>query len=368
MRSRERLTRFFKGESVDRPPIWLLFPYHKVDYYADVYNNPHYREILAKVEEHDVDIFNRRNFDTGFCFNASKELEVEIVEERNGRDVVYHQVVRAQGREFEKSYTYRNGLTMTLKHFVESVEDLEAILTLPYEPPRPSLDFFFADREELGDRGLMMADPGDAVATVYHLCGPENFSLWSILEPERLQRALDEVHQRVMHFYRYLLEGGIGPVFFAVGAEFAGPPMIAPRDFWPIAGQRFKEMVDLVHSYGCFFILHYHGNIKQVLPRIREIGPDGVHTIEAPPVGDCTISEAREILGSEIALIGNVQYDDLRRLTPDEITKMVYSCLEEGAGGRFILSPTAGPYEEVISEGMIRNYIAFIEAGVEGGK
>ena len=151
MRSRERLTRFFKGESVDRPPIWLLFPYHKVDYYADVYNNPHYREILAKVEEHDVDIFNRRNFDTGLCFNASKELEVEIVEERNGRDVVYHQVVRAQGREFEKSYTYRNGLTMTLKHFVESVEDLEAILTLPYEPPRPSLDFF-ADPEEL-DRG-----------------------------------------------------------------------------------------------------------------------------------------------------------------------------------------------------------------------
>ena len=89
------------------------------------------------MEEHDVDIFNRRNFDTGFCFNASKELEVEIVEERNGRDVVYHQVVRAQGREFEKSYVpqWTDHDSQTLRG---ERGGPEAILTLPYEPPRPS--------------------------------------------------------------------------------------------------------------------------------------------------------------------------------------------------------------------------------------
>lgn len=224
MKSRERLTRFFWGEPIDRPPIWLLFPFHRVSYYTDVYNNPYYREILAKVEEHNVDIFNRRNFDTGFCFNTSPELEVHTVREEQAGEVVYHTIVRAGGKEFRKSYTFRNGLNMTRKYFAESIDELEAILKLPYQAPRPSLDFFFADREELGDRGLMMADPGDAVAAVYHLCGPENFALWSILERERLQWALDEVHGRVMEFYRYLLDGGIGPVFLPWGLNLPAHP------------------------------------------------------------------------------------------------------------------------------------------------
>lgn len=98
---------------------------------------------------------------------------------------------------------------------------------------------------------------------------------------------------------------------------------------------------------------------------MKQIGPDALHTIEAPPVGNCTIAQAREKLGDMI-LIGNVQYDDLAHQSREEIEAQVRVAVAEG-GERFILSPTAGPYEDVISDKMVDNYIAFIEAGMRYG-
>ena len=37
-------------------------------------------------------------------------------------------------------------------------------------------------------------------------------------------------------------------------------------------------------------------------------------------------------------------------------------------GGRFILSPSAGPYENFINQKAIENYKAFIDAGIKFGK
>jgi hypothetical protein len=52
----------------------------------------------------------------------------------------------------------------------------------------------------------------------------------------------------------------------------------------------------------------------------------------------------------------------------EEIEEMVKQTIEEGKSGRFILSPSAGPYEEHINDKMIENYIAFVDAGVKYGR
>ena len=54
----------------------------------------------------------------------------------------------------------------------------------------------------------------------------------------------------------------------------------------------------------------FFGQLYDILDGIREINPDGLHTIEAPPFGNCTLSQAREVLGDMI-LIRNIQYSDL---------------------------------------------------------
>jgi hypothetical protein len=365
MDSRQRWIRFFEGKSTDRVPIWLLFPFHPVDYYVDVYRNPSYEEILASVAKHNIDILNRRNFHTGFCFNASPDIRNYKRERLEGGKTLVDEVIECGDQTFVR--TFRPDVGVQLKGYVDSVEDFDRILSLPYEPPRPNLTWFFEEERELGTKGLMMVDAGDATAVLYHLCTPEQYSLWSLTERKALCQFLDALHERVADFYRYLLDAGVGPVFFAVGAEFAGPPLVSPTNFWDFAGKYLAHLVELVHSKGCKFILHYHGKIRKVLPYIKQIAPDAVHTIEAPPVGDCTIWEAREILGEQIALVGNVQYDDLLRRSPEEIRTMVKNIIAEDDIGRLVVSPTAGPYEETISPRVIENYLEFIKAGVEFG-
>jgi uroporphyrinogen-III decarboxylase len=95
------------------------------------------------------------------------------------------------------------------------------------------------------------------------------------------------------------------------------------------------------------------------------MAPDGLHTIEAPPTGNCTHEEAYAVTGDKITLIGNVQYDLFRSLTPGQMKQEVRNVVREVNGRRFILSPSAGPYEQVISPQMVANYMAFLDAAAE---
>lgn len=113
-------------------------------------------------------------------------------------------------------------------------------------------------------------------------------------------------------------------------------------------------------------ILHYHGQLYDILDGIQYINPDALHTVEAPPVGNCTLKQARERLGDMI-LIGNIQYDNLVHCEAAEIKAQVKAAIREGGPRNFILSPTAGPYETNITPQTVANYLVFIEAGIKYG-
>lgn len=364
--SRERLTRLFQGKEIDRIPIWLLAPYHKVDYYADIYNLPCYRPIVERIEEY-CDTFDRRNFDTGFCYSASPEIVRTRETRRENGALIREEMVSCRDLVLTKSISTGPDGTK-VKFFVEEIEDLRHILEMPYLPVEPDTSAYLAEKAELGERGLMMIDIGDPLQPLYHLMSAENFSIFSVTEYDAILEFTDEMYRRVMSLYKFLLERNVGEVFFIVGAEFAGPPLVSPAKFNEMSARYVKGIVDLIRAYGKWSIVHYHGNLRRILGGMRAIDPDGLHTVEAPPIGDCTISQAREVLGEKTILIGNIQYEDLARREPEEIEAMVRAAVEEGKSGRFILSPTAGPYEPEIGEKHIRNYLAFIEAGIRYGK
>lgn len=367
MNSKERLTRLFAAEEIDRVPVWLLYPYHSVDYYVDVYQEQSHKKIVA-VKERYTDIFDRRNFPTGFCLSTSPDIRIDVEEEKEDGKTIRKTKVSYKDIELTgKVVDSGEGGASRIEYLVKDIEDLEKILEMPYQPPLPDLTQFFKEKEELGDRGLMMASTGDPLGILYHLCKIEDFAIWTLTEKDKLINFLDVMYERYLDFYDYLLENGVGTVYFIVGAEFAGPPVVSPANFNDLCTRYVKGIVDKIRSYGMYSIVHYHGLLKDILHGMKEINPDALHTIEAPPVGNCTISQAREVLGDMI-LIGNIQYDDLRSKTPDQIEEMVKEVLEEGKSGRFILSPTAGPYEKELSPRMQENYLRFMKAGVKYGK
>jgi uroporphyrinogen-III decarboxylase len=363
---RERLTRLFNGEEIDRVPIWLLAPYHRLECYADIYNIPCYKPIIEYIDKY-CDTFDRRVFDKGFCYNANPDIKTEKIVEHIGGNRIEKDIIRYKDIVFEKQISTGKDGTK-IKPLLEEPEELDKILSIPYVPPEPQLDQFFREEQELGDKGLMMVDLGDPLLPLYHLTSAENFSLWTAIFYDKLLYFMDQIYERVYNYYKYFLDSNAGDVFFIVGAEFAGPPLVSPAKFKEMSVRYVKGIVDLIREYGKKSIVHYHGNLYMIRDGMKEINPDGLHTIEAPPIGDCTITQAREKLGKDIVLIGNIQYDDLTRCTREEIDEIVYSAIEEGKSGRFILSPTTGPYETNLSKRQVENYLAFIEAGIKYGR
>jgi len=118
----------------------------------------------------------------------------------------------------------------------------------------------------------------------------------------------------------------------------------------------------MIHAHGGKVIQHFHGAmVKTLLPYFLEMGADALHTIEAPPVGNCTMKEAFEVVGDRMALIGNIQYDDFRSFSKEEMRRAVTTLLEETKGRKMILSPSAGPYDADIPGSFLDNYIVMLE-------
>ena len=59
-----------------------------------------------------------------------------------------------------------------------------------------------------------------------------------------------------------------------------------------------------------------------VLEEFKEIGMDMLHPIEAPPMGDCTLTQAREVLGENVVFVGNVQVGDIFSKSKEELRQI----------------------------------------------
>jgi uroporphyrinogen-III decarboxylase len=366
--SRERLLRFFSGQPIDRIPIWLLAPFHPLGCYADIYNLPCYEPIVRRIERGDCDTFDRRGCYGHFLYTADPDLN--LVREMNSRNGIPHEethitwrgrILRSRTHRLSKAQQYRTW-------FIDDPAQLDLLLQIPYVPVRPDLGRYRRERAELADRGLYMLDLGDPLGVLYNLMSATDFSMATATDYDILLQFLDTIYPRVIDLYRTFLDNDIADCYFIVGAEFAGPPLAAPTHFMELSARYVRGICDLIRSYGKISIVHYHGQLLEVLAGFHDMRPDGLHTVELPPTGNCSLQQARAVLGPEMALIGPVQYDDLVRLPAEEIEAQVIDAIRAGSSGRFILSPTAGPYETQIDDRTVQNYLTLIDTGLKYGQ
>ena len=119
---------------------------------------------------------------------------------------------------------------------------------------------------------------------------------------------------------------------FCRGAEFAGPPMISPRISGKLRGRGLRDG-GLSPFYGCYFILHYPAILNRYCRILNKLGP-----MESTPLRHLLwgLHHPRGSRGAwqDIAIIGNIQYDDLRRLSSKRLA-VVYNCLRRAEAGLF---------------------------------
>jgi uroporphyrinogen-III decarboxylase len=372
MNARERLFAVLNGQPTDRTPIWLLFPYHKAGYYGDVRNEPSYGAVFDASKKYAI-MLNRRNPRVRLFAPAVRDWQESSVE---GDERIERRTLEYKGKRIF-SETRRGQYGSTVKRLLCGDDDLQFYCSLPLNLDAHAitaemdsqLPVYLHERAEFpAEYGAMMLDLGEPVSALYGVSQLEDYAIWSLTQAEMVVDFLSRVQQQKRLVYQYCLERKLAEVYFMVGSELACPPLVSRATFNQWAVPFARELIALIHAHGAKVIQHQHGEIKGILPDFLTMGADALHTIEAPPIGDCTFTEAFAVTGDKMALIGNIQYDEFRELTPAQMAEAVRSVLDECRGKRHILSPSAGPYEETLSEHMAENYLAFMRAGWEYGR
>ena len=356
MTARERLFACLEGKQTDRVPIWLLFPCHPTYYYVDVRTHPDYKPIFEASKKYAI-MLNRRNFgipsdvpklrkrkESIPLFTPEVTYRSEDAEE-NGLTIMRDYIEYKGQSIFEEIQTSASG--SKVKKPLHSDEDLEFFCSLPIETDEKRLEAelekrlpeFLREKEDFPEEyGAMMLDLGEPIIPVYHGANLEEYAIWSITQADRVKEFLDRAMVRLRIIYKWCLERDLADIYFLVGTELASPPLVSRDTFLNWIVPYDKELIEMIHSYGKKVIQHYHGQIKEVLPDFADMGPDGLHTIEAPPVGNCTFTEAYDIVKDNITLIGNTQYDDFRSFTKEQMVREVTTILDECKGKRLIVS------------------------------
>lgn len=293
----------------------------------------------------------------------------------NGREVI-RTTIEYKGYSICEE-TRRSESGVNIKKLLSNDKELEFYCSLPVETDSKRLAAelerrlpqYLQEKDEFPlEYGAMMLDLGEPILPLYLGAKLEEYAMWSLTQDARVVEFLDRMMERLRIIYQWCLERDLADVYFLVGSEMASPPLVSEETFKRWIVPYAKELIEMVHCYGKKVIQHYHGQIKEILPAFVGMAPDGLHTIEAPPVGDCTFTEAFEIVGDKIVLIGNIQYDCFRSYTQKQMREAVKEVIDECKGKKFILSPTAGPFDEEVSDDVINNYLAFVQAGYDFGR
>jgi uroporphyrinogen-III decarboxylase len=379
MTGKERMTAAFRGEPVDRVPIWLRegFDFHlptpdAEDFALGWRADPDYRSFCEYAAEF-CDL--RVNWSPGGHFNRVLGIDPRHIETETrqiGPDTRHlHTVVHTPQGDLEgiKVHSRGENTTWSTKYPVETLGDLDALRALPFEVAPTQYDGYDKLQDVLGDRGvacLGLSSPWVVFSTVTTF---ENALMWSATDRETVHDVLGEITDRYLACLDVLFARPLDTVANIGGSEQCTPPMMGPDAYAEFVTPYESRIVAFLKERNVLCNCHCHGRISHVLPLMVTAGFDATDPVEPPNLGgdgDVSIREARDAVDDRLTLCGNVQFDEFERSTAEQIRERVREIIDTGKR-RLVLSASAGPTNRA-SEKMIENYYALVDEAVAYGQ
>ena len=349
---------------VDRCPYatYNLHPYLNSPHAAD----PSYAQILALVEATAGMAVKSGAGGIGVGLSRPRPGQVETATQETTDGRVTDEIIHTpKGDLIRTTRAAPDGRARVTRHFVSSDDDIEKLLSLPYEPPELDTSGIRAMLEAVGDRGIVFAgfdDPMYSIASLFHF---EDFCVRVHTDLAAIKRMVDWAFERCAENTKLLVRActGLDCVFHTSGPELCTPPMTSPDVFAKLVTPYLRALIDIIHASGFLAAIHCHGRVREVLPHILDTGADLLEPIEPPPQGDITLAELLGQAGDRICLMGHVQDQDFYTAPPGYMTRWVQQ-IAATVGGRtgYTMTPTCTPFEFPCSDTYRRNYIEWLEA------
>jgi len=369
--SRRRLLGAFQRRPVDRVPVHL----YDFQEYTDQWkiNDESYRGVVdyARAKCDSMVMYMPAAKNAKAFMTSSEQVEVESRKRReDGCTITENSIITPKGRltqifkDKDNIYT-----TWQIKHVLETEEDVEKFLSIPYEPVKYDFSRFYELQKEIGQGGVMLIDFGDPLCNVAELFNFGDFTVWAMTRRDVFTRLCDVMFERVKDYIKACLDEGVGPVYRLFGPEYATPPYLPGELFKEYVVKYDTELIRMIREAGFFVQMHSHGKVGSVLHYIEQCSPDALEPLEPPPDGDIELAEVKKRIGHKITLCGNMEMRGFEIGTPEEIDAKVKKIMEDAKGeGGFILMPTATPITVPLEERIARNLIQFIDSGIKYGR
>ena len=366
--SRERLTRIFEAKEIDRPALKLWGAgLHTPN---TGYIHPDYAPV-GKLAAEISDLF--LTVSSPFSFNGGSRLgefiEVSTEDTSNPTQKKRHIKLHTPKGDLYmcESYSTIGDPGYVLEHMVKEPEDIDKLLSLPYEPYPIDMKSFYDTEAALGDRGVTMFAVPHVGMMLHEMMGSETLAYFSIDYRDELLELEKVYFDRCYDFVKGVLATGIKAPFNWVGPELFIPPLLTPNDFEDFVFNFDKPFCDLIHDNGCHVWVHSHNKVAKFIERFIEMGVDVLNPLEPAPNGDIELDKIVKKYGNRIGWEGNIEIQELLLSTPDKIRPLIDECVAAGwESGRFILCPSAG-YQEYAhpSKQYIENLLFYLQYGYD---
>ena len=367
MTSRERLLTTLRGEIPDRVPVSC---YELVGYDTHNFCNiePSYRALMDTIREKTdcLCMWDPGSNGSGYACSAYAPPETETVTKLPDGTLTETRV-EAGGRVLTSRRRVIDGVytTWTVEPLCKDTDDVDAIMSIPFEPLRYDTGDVARIQGELGDHGLLMPSLGDPAYLAMSMMEFGESMVWVMTETEHFERTVKELHRRVMVNLENMLKTTPGDIYRICGPEYMCPPYLPPAYFEKFELPYLADMVSLIHSYGRMVRVHCHGRIGQVIDMIVDTGCDGTDPCEETPDGDTTLEELKARVGGKITLFGSMQLKTLEGCTPEEVRSETARMMRAGKeGGRFVIMPTASPINVPLKASTEENYRVYIDTAL----
>ncbi len=386
--SRQRLLTAFRGAVPDRVPVntYELSGFDSRDWYN---RQPAYARLMDRVRG-DTDCITNwnpairapggaadRSVGSGTAYldhalaESSSPVPVERKVDSDGRRERITETAHTPSGPVRRVIQVEDGVNTIwqVEHWCKSTEDVDRVLSIPFEP----LDYDASDhvrvRAELGDRGLVMASLSDPAYVAADLMSMEDFLVWAVSNLDHFARTVAILGERVKENLKRQLARCVVDAYRVCGPEYFTPPYHRPEMFERFVLPHVSDMVRIVHDAGALVRVHCHGKISRVLDMIIATGCDGVDPCEAPPAGDIALGEVKgRCAPAGVSVWGTVQLEMLEFAEAGIVRDHVRQCMTQAkAGGGYVLVPCAAPINADLSSRTESNYMTMIEAALEFG-
>jgi uroporphyrinogen-III decarboxylase len=163
-------------------------------------------------------------------------------------------------------------------------------------------------------------------------------------QPDKVKEMCEWVleHEILNAFKQAMIMGagevpGAEVIFFQAGV--VGPPYVSPKVFEELVWPTLKKGVDMIVNRGFKAHVHMDGDLTSVLDVLKDLTrglPEGKVLLDLEKTN---MKKAKQVLGDEICLHGNVPATLLCLGTPEEVDVYCRQLIEDcAAGGGFVLS------------------------------